>query len=131
MLNEKGFSLIELMIVIIIIGILATLAVPRYKNITRKAKEAEAKIMLNQVYSLQESFFYENDRYATDISELEFEQEKLINEGGRARYLVKIEKADTATFLITATSVVDYDKDGIFSVWQIDEKGLILNSTKD
>lgn len=131
MLNEKGFSLIELMVVIIIIGILATLAVPRYLNVTRRAKETEAKIILNQIYVLQESYHYENDIYAASLSELEYEQDKLIAEGGRSRYIAKIEKADAVTFIATATSVVDYDKDGTFSVWQIDEKGTVTNIVKD
>ncbi len=129
--NEKGFSLIELMIVIVVIGILATIAIPRYFNVTRKAKKTEAKMMLNQVIYLQESYYSEHDFYAKTLTELEFEQEKLISEDGKARYVIKIEKADLKGFTATATSIVDYDKDGIMNVWQATQDGKITEIVAD
>lgn len=49
--NNKGFSLIELMIVVAIIGILAAIAVPNYQKFTRKAKQAEGKSLLSGYYT--------------------------------------------------------------------------------
>lgn len=49
--NQKGFSLIELMIVVAIIGILAAIAVPNYQKFTRKAKQAEGKALLSSYYT--------------------------------------------------------------------------------
>ena len=123
--NNRGFTLSELLIVIVVIGILLTIAVPKYLTVTRKAKETEAKLMLNQVYSLQESFYYENDIYSQNLEEIGFEQEKLITENGKARYVIKIEKADEQGFVATATSIIDYDKDGIYSVWEVNQEGKI------
>ena len=49
--NEKGFSLVELMVVVAIIGILAAIAVPNFQKFTSKAKQAEAKSNLSAMYS--------------------------------------------------------------------------------
>jgi type IV pilus assembly protein PilE len=129
--QESGFTLIELMIVIVVIGILATLAVPKYLSVTRKAKESEAKLMLSQIQSLQESFYREHETYATSLDELGFEQEKLISEGGKARFRVILISADSKYYLVTATSTVDFDKDGIYSVWTLTSDNQIKNTTLD
>ena len=61
--DQRGFSLVELLIVLVIIGILAGLAIPRYMSSTVKAKQTEAKELLHQVYLLQRSYFHNNDKY--------------------------------------------------------------------
>lgn len=129
--NESGFSLIELMIAIVIIGILATIAVPKYLSVTRKAKETEAKMMLSQLHSLEENYYHENDVYSSNLDEIGFEQETLKTEGGRARYKIKIEKADTIGFIAIAESVIDFDKDGVFSIWEVKEDGNITVRVQD
>ncbi len=59
-MNNKGFSLIELMIVVGIIGVLATVAVPKFKTFQVKAKLSEAKVVLNHIGTLQEAYALEN-----------------------------------------------------------------------
>lgn len=61
--KESGFSLVELMIVVGIIGILATMAMPKFQEFQSKAKMAEAKTTLSHLYTLQHSYFLENDEY--------------------------------------------------------------------
>ena len=60
---ERGFTLIELMIAVAIIGILAAIAYPVYKNYTLKAKESEAKINLGSIYDMSLMWSSENDGY--------------------------------------------------------------------
>jgi prepilin-type N-terminal cleavage/methylation domain-containing protein len=61
--NQKGFSLVELMIVVGIIGILATLALPRFKQFQAKAKMGEAKNILSHLYTLQQTYSLDNNQY--------------------------------------------------------------------
>jgi prepilin-type N-terminal cleavage/methylation domain-containing protein len=55
--SSKGFTLIELMIVVGMVGLLATIAGVRYERFIRKARQAEAKLALAGTYSLQKSFY--------------------------------------------------------------------------
>ena len=69
--NNKGFTLIELMIVVVIIGILAALAIPRFSKASDRAKEKEADGVLKQVYTLQQTYYAQWGTYASDQTDLE------------------------------------------------------------
>jgi len=59
--NPKGFSLTELMIVVAIIGILATLAIPKFLQYQAKAKQTEAKANLVALHTSEIAYFAENN----------------------------------------------------------------------
>lgn len=61
--GQKGFSLVELMIVVGIIGILATLALPRFKQFQAKAKMGEAKNILTHLYTLEQTYSLDNNQF--------------------------------------------------------------------
>jgi prepilin-type N-terminal cleavage/methylation domain-containing protein len=63
--SEKGFSLIELMVVVAIIGILAALAVPRFQAFQARSKAAEATTSLGLAYTLQIAYHGDNDTYGS------------------------------------------------------------------
>ncbi len=62
--NQKGFSLIELVIIIVILGILAAVAIPKYQDITSEAKDASARAALGGIRS-GVMIFYANQAVTT------------------------------------------------------------------
>lgn len=65
--SQKGFSLVELMVVVAIIGILAVIGIPQYQKFMSKARQAEAKTHLNALFQGQISFFTEYNTYAGNL----------------------------------------------------------------
>lgn len=69
--SPSGFSLVELTIVVVILGILATLAVPRFRTSVEKTKASEGLTYLHQVELQQDRFMALRGRYARSLAELE------------------------------------------------------------
>ena len=67
---KKGFTLIELMIVIAIIGFLAAVAIPQFSNMRKKSMNASAKLALRNLKVAQESFWMDFNIYANKIGDL-------------------------------------------------------------
>jgi type IV pilus assembly protein PilA len=65
MKNRKGFTLIELMIVVAIIGILAAIAIPNFLKFQAKSKQSEAKTNLKAIYTAETGYYGENNTYNT------------------------------------------------------------------
>ena len=63
--SKKGFTLIELMIVVAIIGILAAIAIPNFLRFQAKSKQSEAKTNLGGIFTAQTSYFAEHNLYGT------------------------------------------------------------------
>ena len=71
--SNKGFSLVELMVVVAIIGILAAIAVPNYQRFTAKSKQSEAKANLSAIYSAERAFFSEWQTYQPGFSAIGYQ----------------------------------------------------------
>ena len=83
------------------------------------------------LHSLQKTHFYTYSRYSDSLEELGFEQSKLATEGGTANYVIEVTEASEQGFRATATSVVDFDGDGIYNVWEINQDKELRETVKD
>jgi len=68
--KHSGFTLVELMITVAIVGILAAVALPSYQTYTLKVKRSDAKLGLNDAADRQERHYRVNNTYAADSNEL-------------------------------------------------------------
>ncbi len=132
--SQKGFTLIELMIVVVIIGILAALAIPRFMRATTKSKQSEAKQILKQIYVMEQAYRQEYDAYwgngITASAAAPATMGRIgVDIGSTARYTYSLVAA-TNTFTATANSGV-LDDDASLDTWTMNEQGVLTCTVDD
>ena len=130
-LKVKAFNLQEVLIVLLIIGVFMLIALPNLMPLVAKAKSIEAQIQLKFIYNNQTSHRYLYSKYTTDLFELDFEAPKTVKENGTSNYVYDILSADNTNFVARATAITDFDGDGIFNVWEINQDGAPKQIIKD
>jgi len=131
--SKKGFTLIELMIVVVIIGILSALAIPRFFRAATKSKQSEAREVLKQIYTMQRAYFIEHETYTLNgvtasaavpaaFGSIAIE----LMPSSRYSYAMV---AGLNTFSCTATA--NLDDDAPIDTWTIDQTGNLINTIND
>ena len=113
-----GFSLMEVMIVVVIIGILAALAYPNLEKYLKRARQTEAKTNLSAIYTAQKIYFTLHQSYTKDINELDLSL-------AQGLYTFTIQEASKNTFKAQAEGNID--DDNVLDTWTIDQNKILFN----
>lgn len=130
-LKVQAFNLQELLTVLVIIGILILIALPNLMPIISKAKALEAKTNLVSIYSYQRNYFFMNSKYSNNFNDIDYVPNKTVKNGGTANYEFEITESSNTSFKVKAIAVIDFDGDGVFNVWEIDQDKNLKELVKD
>ena len=138
-----GFSLVELILVVAIVGLLSTIALPLMGELLKKSRTSEARACLGEIRILEEGYRVENKTYVGCPPMKEIppgvysgnspHRENMALIGfyptGRTRYAYTIESADSISF--TAVGEGNLDDDDLEDRWEIDERGILVHTVFD
>lgn len=142
MRNNKGFTLIELMIVVAIIGIIAAIAIPNYMGFVSRTRRSEVKSNLDAIYRAEVAYFGENDTFSNSFVAIRWVPV------GVAYYTYSVGNEffgkDVAInpmpgAIVPAANVQSFsaygwgniDKDSTIDVWHIDAQKTLTNDADD
>jgi len=134
--RQRGVTLLELLSVIVIIGILASVAVPTYRRYLIRAQRSEAKIALLQLQTAEEKFYMQNNAFTDDVSTASPSGLGLSETTETGKYTVSVELDDEDGQTYTATAApragggqTDDDDCASFTINQRGTKGVTGTST--
>lgn len=100
--QQAGFTLIELMIAVVIVGVLASLAFASYNKSVQKSRRSDAKLALTQAATLQEQWYFQFNSYTNDVTNLGSSDATLESPDGHYIVVVNTPTPDQYTLVATA-----------------------------
>lgn len=98
--SRAGFTLVELLVVVVIVGILAAIAIPKFSSTKGKANAAALRSDLRNLAVAEEAYFYDSTAYSTDVTALKFRPSPGV--------IITVTSPATGTWVATATHPLSY-----------------------
>lgn len=124
----RGITLIELLIAIVIVGILAAIAYPSYRDFTDRAKRTEAKAMLLQIAAQQESYYLQNNIYG-NLTDLGYPANVMPTDSGA--YQVTVTAFDASNFTLRAAWQLGGNEASKCQTFDLNGRGAKTSAPKD
>ena len=115
--GADGFTLIEMMIVVVIIGILAMIALPQFTSVKGNAYDASAKSDLRNAMTAQEAYYSDNQAYASDLADL-------ADFVPNVDVTITVVEGDAGHFVMTA-------QHGLGQCWEVDSANGVITLLGD
>lgn len=116
----NGFTLIEVMVVVAIVGILAAIAYPSYQEYVLRSDRSEGQALLSDAAARQERYLSQNNIYADTTAKLGYANNRSVN----GRYTLNIGNATATSYTLTATPTRADNGCGNFTLDQAGTKGV-------
>ena len=116
--RTRGFSMVELMIVVVIISILAAIAIPSYRQYVLKGHRSEATRALQDLASRQENYYFSNNEYTDNLADL-----GASGDIAGVYFTVAIPSASSSVYQITATAQGTQTQDGGCTAFTLHRSG--------
>jgi type IV pilus assembly protein PilE len=119
---QRGFTLIEVMIVVAIIGILAAIAYPSYDEYVKRANRSEGQALLNDASASQERYFNQNNAYIINNSGIDKLGLKKNNRSETGKYTLSVAaRASGRGYVLTASPAITDPRCGNLT---LDDRGI-------
>ncbi len=126
-LNKNGFTLIEVLIVVIIIAVLAGLAVPMFRGTVEKSRKTEAEGVLSATRHSELRYFAANNTYTTTVASLDYNPTAADTSGQTVHFTYTIPTGGATTLTVTATRNTVDGGDGTSTV-SINQAGVVTGT---
>lgn len=128
--KNSGFNLIELLVVLVIIGIITSIALPGYRNYVLKSARSEGKAALLDTAAKQEQYYLDNKTYTNDMTNLGYSANPWTTE--QNKYSISIPSASNTAYSLLATRTGEQSEDVQCGDYTYDSTGTkgVTNATK-
>lgn len=123
---SRGVTLVELMVVVVIVAVLMSVAIPSYRQYTMRANRTEGKTLLLQAAAAQERHYLQNNTYATngELTQAPPNGLGLPSTSKSGYYDIQVTNADATGFTVVANAQAGQAEDSDCTVLSIDERGV-------
>ena len=129
--NSRGVTLIELMIVIVVVAVLASIAVPNYRQYVLRTHRTEAKAAVLSVAAAQEKFYLQNNTYTDALTDAPPAGLGIAATTRNGYYTIAVAGANATTYTVTATAAGTQTQDTRCLTFSIDQAGVKTATNAD